>query len=55
MHKRTSLFTFQNKSLGLHDSLSKKLRENSYQNSEFDDGNDGNSEREKENQPSRLS
>jgi hypothetical protein len=52
MHKRTSLFTFQNKSLRLHDSLSKKLRENVYQNSEFDDGN---SEREKENQPSRLS
>jgi hypothetical protein len=46
MHKRTSLFTFQNKSLHLHDPLNKKLRENEFQNSEFDDGNN---EREREN------
>jgi uncharacterized protein YggL (DUF469 family) len=53
MHKRTNLFTFQNKSL--HGRLSKKLRENEFQNLEFDDGNDGNNKRERENQPFRLS
>lgn len=44
MHKTTSLYTFQNKSP--HGRLSEKLRENEFQNSEFDDGNDGNSNRE---------
>jgi NADH:ubiquinone oxidoreductase subunit len=53
MHKTTSLFTFQNKSL--HGRLSKKLRENEFQNSEFDDGNDGNNKRERGNQLFRLS